>query len=114
MKGYAPLFAHRIFTRPIATFKLVRSFGGHMKQADIFGLLSLPFRRRQLNIRPTLPARMIDLGLKSPVREPSAPDRTHDRHPPLRSARRCLVAGCSVASGRRLRETGVSNSRMTY
>jgi anaerobic magnesium-protoporphyrin IX monomethyl ester cyclase len=66
MKGYALLFAHRIFWRPIRTYKLLRLFGKHMKTSDIFKLLWSPFRRRTLNRSPELPARMIDLGLKKP------------------------------------------------
>ena len=34
MKGYALLFAHRIFWRPIRTYKLLRLFGKHMKRSD--------------------------------------------------------------------------------
>ena len=39
-----------------------------MKSSDMFKLLSSPFRRRTLNRKPELPARMIDLGLTEPVR----------------------------------------------
>jgi hypothetical protein len=67
-KGYALLFARRIFFRPIQTFKLIRTLGRHMKYADILRLLSSPFRRRQLNRKPELPAKMNDLGLSAPVR----------------------------------------------
>jgi radical SAM superfamily enzyme YgiQ (UPF0313 family) len=67
-KGYALLFARRILFRPIHTFMLLRTLGRHMKYSDIFKLLSSPFRRRVLNRKPELPARMIDLGLTAPVR----------------------------------------------
>ena len=68
-KGYMLLFAHRIFLRPIQTFKLLRTFGRHMKKADILKLLWSPFRKRTLTRKPELPARMIDRGLTAPVRE---------------------------------------------
>jgi radical SAM superfamily enzyme YgiQ (UPF0313 family) len=73
-KGYLRLFAHRIFLRPIKTFKLLRSFARHMKASDILRLLASPFRKRVLTLKPELPARMIDRGLTAPVREvpPSA------------------------------------------
>lgn len=67
-KGYALLFARRIFFRPLQTFKLLRTLGRHMKFTDILKLLSSPFRRRTLNRKSELPARMIDLGLTAPVR----------------------------------------------
>jgi radical SAM superfamily enzyme YgiQ (UPF0313 family) len=67
-KGYALLFARRLFLRPIQTFKLLRTLGRHMKVFDIVRLLSSPFRRRTLNRKPELPARMIDLGLTAPIR----------------------------------------------
>jgi anaerobic magnesium-protoporphyrin IX monomethyl ester cyclase len=69
MKGYALLFARRLFWRPFRTAKLLRTFGRHMKASDIFQLLSSPFRRRTLTRKPELPARMIDLGLEEPVRD---------------------------------------------
>jgi len=78
-KGYALLFAHRIFFRPVKTWKLLRTLGRHMKFTDILRLLSSPFRRRKLNRKPELPARMIELGLTAPIRTgvptniPSAP-----------------------------------------
>jgi radical SAM superfamily enzyme YgiQ (UPF0313 family) len=68
MKGYALLFARRIFWRPIRTFNLLRTFGRHMKTADIIKLIASPFRRRTLTRKPELPARMIDAGLEEPVR----------------------------------------------
>jgi hypothetical protein len=70
-KGYLRLFAHRIFLRPIKTFKLLRSFGRHMKASDIMKLLASPFRKRTLTLRPELPAQMLDQGLTAPVREAS-------------------------------------------
>jgi radical SAM superfamily enzyme YgiQ (UPF0313 family) len=67
-KGYALLFTRRILFRPIKTYKLLRTLGRHMKFTDILKLLSSPFRRRTLNRKPELPARMIELGLTAPVR----------------------------------------------
>ena len=67
-KGYALLFARRMFLRPLQTYKLLRTLGRHMKFTDILRLLSSPFRRRTLNRKPELPARMIELGLTAPVR----------------------------------------------
>jgi anaerobic magnesium-protoporphyrin IX monomethyl ester cyclase len=60
MKGYARLFASRIIKRPLATFKLLRTFGRHMKWSDILKLLASPFRQRKLTRRPELPARMLE------------------------------------------------------
>lgn len=71
-RGYAILFARRLLFRPIQTFKLIRTLGRHMKYSDIFKLLSSPFRRRKLNRKPELPAKMIDLGLTAPARAPSS------------------------------------------
>jgi radical SAM superfamily enzyme YgiQ (UPF0313 family) len=68
MRGYARLFVRRILLRPFRTFKLLRLLGRHMKKTDIFQLLWSPFRRRTLNRKPDLPARMIELGLKEPIR----------------------------------------------
>jgi radical SAM superfamily enzyme YgiQ (UPF0313 family) len=68
MKGYALLFAHRIFGRPIRTYKLLRILGRHMKKFDLLKLLWSPFRRRTLSRKPELPALMIDLGLEEPKR----------------------------------------------
>jgi radical SAM superfamily enzyme YgiQ (UPF0313 family) len=67
-KGYALLFAHRLFFRPIRTFRLLRTLSRHMKLADILKLLSSPFRRRALNRTPELPARMVEKGLTAPIR----------------------------------------------
>jgi radical SAM superfamily enzyme YgiQ (UPF0313 family) len=64
MRGYAWLFARRVFRRPFGTYKLLRTFGRHMKTTDIFKLLYSPFRRRTLSRKPDLPARMMETGLK--------------------------------------------------
>ena len=69
MKGYALLFARRLSRRPLATYRLLRTFGRHMKASDILKLLASPFRRRTLSRRPELPARMLDAGLEEPLRE---------------------------------------------
>ena len=71
MKGYALLFAHRIFKRPIRTYKLLRLFSRHMKKFDLLKLLWSPFQRRILSRSPDLPALMVDSGLKEPHRAPS-------------------------------------------
>ncbi|MDH3521505.1 MAG: B12-binding domain-containing radical SAM protein [Myxococcales bacterium] len=68
-KGYALLFARRIFFRPIQTIRLLRTLGRHMKKSDILKLLASPFRRRALTRKPALPARMIDPGRMEPIRE---------------------------------------------
>jgi radical SAM superfamily enzyme YgiQ (UPF0313 family) len=67
-KGYGLLFMNRIFKRPIRTWRLLRSFGRHMKTSDMFKLLSSPFRRRTLTRKAELPARMMDAGLEEPDR----------------------------------------------
>lgn len=72
-KGYASLFARRIFGRPIQTWRLLRTFGRYMKKSDILKLLLSPFRRRTLMRKPELPARMIDADLKSPSGTPPLP-----------------------------------------
>jgi radical SAM superfamily enzyme YgiQ (UPF0313 family) len=64
MRGYAWLFARRILRRPFRTFKLLRTFGRHMKTSDILKLLYSPFRRRTLSRKPDLPAGMLEPGLK--------------------------------------------------
>jgi radical SAM superfamily enzyme YgiQ (UPF0313 family) len=69
MRGYALLFASRLFKRPLGTFRLLRSFGRHMKAMDLIRLLASPFRRRDLTRQPELPARMVDAGLVAPRRE---------------------------------------------
>jgi hypothetical protein len=68
MKGYALLFARRIFGRPLGTYKLLRMFGRHMKKADLLKLLWSPFQHRTLSRKPDLPARMMELGLEEPER----------------------------------------------
>jgi len=68
MKGYGLLFARRLFGRPLQTLNLLRTLSRHMKTADLFRLISSPFRRRALTRKPDLPARMVDLGLDEPVR----------------------------------------------
>jgi len=75
-KGYRLLFFHRIFKRPIRTWKLLRAFGRHMNTSDLLELLYSPFRRRALTRKPELPARMMDAGLDEPDRRTvSAPGR---------------------------------------
>jgi anaerobic magnesium-protoporphyrin IX monomethyl ester cyclase len=66
-RGYGLLFLQRIFRRPVRTWKLLRSFGRHMKTTDILRLLGSPFRRRTLTRKPELPARMVDRGLTEPA-----------------------------------------------
>jgi len=68
MKGCASLFARRVFRRPVRTYRLLRTFGRHMKASDIVKMLYSPFARRTLTRKPELPARMMDLGLEAPVR----------------------------------------------
>jgi anaerobic magnesium-protoporphyrin IX monomethyl ester cyclase len=68
-RGYALLFAKRLFFRPVQTVGLIRTLARHMKLSDIFKLLSSPFRRRKLHRTPDLPAGMIELGLTQPVRQ---------------------------------------------
>ncbi len=68
-KGFIILFAHRIFVRPIKTFKLLRTFAKSMKASDILTLLWTPFRKRTLTRIPELPAQMVDEGLTAPIRE---------------------------------------------
>ncbi len=68
MKGYAHLFARRIFGRPVRTAKLLRAFGQNMEPSDMVKLLSSPFKKRTLTHKPDLPERMIELGLEEPQR----------------------------------------------
>jgi hypothetical protein len=68
MKGYALLFASRLLKRPVATYRLLRTFSRHMHATDILKLLASPFRRRKLTRKPELPARMADAGLEVPCR----------------------------------------------
>ena len=67
-KGYALLFAKRLTRRPIETLKLIRRFSRYMAFSDLIKLLWSPFRRNKTEYRPDLPARMIDAGLKEPIR----------------------------------------------
>jgi radical SAM superfamily enzyme YgiQ (UPF0313 family) len=69
MKGYARLFASRLFKRPVGTYRLLRTFGRHMRAIDLLKLLASPFQRRNLTRRPELPARMADAGLEAPCRK---------------------------------------------
>jgi radical SAM superfamily enzyme YgiQ (UPF0313 family) len=48
MKGYASLFARRIFQRPLKTLLLLISFSRYMKISDLFKLLRSPFQKRVL------------------------------------------------------------------
>jgi hypothetical protein len=73
-RGYALLFLHRIFFRPIRTWKLLHDFGRHMKASDILKLLSSPFQRRTLTRAPELPAGMKAGGIE---RKSPAVDWTH-------------------------------------
>ncbi|HVM50823.1 MAG TPA: radical SAM protein [Candidatus Acidoferrum sp.] len=70
MKGYALLFASRLLKRPWATFKLLRTFGRHMKASDILKLLISPFRRRTLTRQPELPASMAERAPAEPRATP--------------------------------------------
>jgi hypothetical protein len=69
MKGYALLFARRIFQRPIRTYRLLRLLSQHMKKSAILQLLWSPFQRRTLSRKPDLPARIMELGLKEATRD---------------------------------------------
>ncbi len=77
MKGYARLFASRLFKRPLKTLKLLRTFGRHMQSSDILRLLASPFRRRTLTCRPELPARMLDAGIQQLARTESTTALSH-------------------------------------
>jgi radical SAM superfamily enzyme YgiQ (UPF0313 family) len=68
MKGYAMLFSRRLFGHPIQSYKTVRSLGRNMEMSDIFKLISSPFTKRSYFEKPDLPAKMIDLGQKEPIR----------------------------------------------
>ena len=69
MKGFAMLFARRILGRPIQSYKLIRSFSRSMEVSDIYNLISSPFTKRPYFREPDLPAKMIDLGIKEPIRD---------------------------------------------
>ena len=68
-KGFTLLFSRRFLLRPIKTFKLLRTFARYMKLSDLLKLLSGPFRQRVLTHEPNLTAKMIEMGLKEPLRE---------------------------------------------
>ena len=67
-KGFALLFARRIICRPVNTVKLIHSFSRNMEMTDIIKLFCSPFTKQPLFRIPDLPAKMIDLGIKEPVR----------------------------------------------
>jgi radical SAM superfamily enzyme YgiQ (UPF0313 family) len=67
-KGYLYLFSHRIFFRPIKTLKLLFLFSKSMRLKNLLRLLLSPFRRREMSVKPELPARMVDRGLRAPIR----------------------------------------------
>jgi radical SAM superfamily enzyme YgiQ (UPF0313 family) len=70
MKGYLQLLLHRIATRPVRTWDLLRTFSRHMSWKDLVGLVRGPFRPK--TFVPDLPARMVEAGLTAPVRAPAA------------------------------------------
>ena len=76
MKGYAMLFARRVFERPLRSYRLLRSFTRGMGLAGLIGLLYTPFRRRTSSRKPELPAAMVELGLDAPVRNVTAKGRS--------------------------------------
>ncbi|MFC1885381.1 B12-binding domain-containing radical SAM protein [Thermodesulfobacteriota bacterium] len=61
MKGYALLFAKRVFFRPIKTYKLLRAFSRSMGFLNILKLLLSSFRKRTMSHNADLPHRTIDL-----------------------------------------------------
>ena len=66
MKGYLMLLLHRILTRPVRTWDLLRTFSRHMSWKDLLGLVSGPFRPK--GAVPALPARMVEKGIAAPAR----------------------------------------------
>jgi radical SAM superfamily enzyme YgiQ (UPF0313 family) len=68
MKGYAMLFSRQLFGHPIQSYRLIRSFGRNMEMSDIIKLICSPFTKRSYFEKPDLPAKMIDLGIKEPIR----------------------------------------------
>jgi radical SAM superfamily enzyme YgiQ (UPF0313 family) len=74
MWGYARLLLHRIVTRPVRTWALLRAFSRHMSWGDLLGLVRGPFRAHPVS-RKQLPQRMIAAGIDTPVRpaEPVLP-----------------------------------------
>jgi anaerobic magnesium-protoporphyrin IX monomethyl ester cyclase len=67
MWGYASLLAHRIATRPLKTWDLLRSFSRHMSWGDLLGLIRGPFRSHPVSEK-SFPAQMVEKGLTAPVR----------------------------------------------
>ena len=63
------LFARRVIQRPVQSYRLLRTFGRHMKTTDIVKMLYSPFRRRTLTRKAELPGRMVDAGLQAPRRD---------------------------------------------
>ena len=70
-KGFTLLFSKRFLFRPVATLKLIYQFSRYMIFSDVLKLLWSPFRKNKAVYRPDLPARMIDAGLKEPIRDQS-------------------------------------------
>jgi len=66
MKGYLMLLLHRILTRPVRTWDLLRTFSRHMSWKDLLRLVSGPFRPK--GAVPALPARMVEKGIAAPAR----------------------------------------------
>jgi len=71
MKGYLRLLAHRVATRPLRTWDLLRTFSRHMSWRDLGRLVSGPFRPKPAAVS-SLPARMVEAGLSAPVRPAKA------------------------------------------
>ena len=69
MKGYAMLFAWRIFARPIQSYKLIRSLSRNMEMSDIYKLISSPFTKRSYSHESDPSAKMIDAGIKERIRD---------------------------------------------
>ena len=72
-EGIYTALCHRLFFRPIQTFRLLRKLGRHMKTVDILRLLWSPFRKRTLTRRPELPEQMIEQDLTAPIRTAMPP-----------------------------------------
>jgi anaerobic magnesium-protoporphyrin IX monomethyl ester cyclase len=68
VKGYAMLFAHRIFVRPIRTWNLLRTFCRFMKISELLSLLWSPFSPQKVNKKPDLTAKMTKCGLDHLIR----------------------------------------------
>jgi anaerobic magnesium-protoporphyrin IX monomethyl ester cyclase len=66
MRGYLALLLHRILVHPLRTWDLLRAFSRHMAWGDLLRLISGPFRTKAVSA-PTLPARMVDVGLCRPA-----------------------------------------------